>query len=88
MLKDTKNNGKTSKLLIIRTRGNIISLQPLIIKLLNARKTVCKKDHGFDKVFNIFDEINDSRYKLQMYNPSTSNMINRKNAMLEYLQII
>ena len=48
ILKDIKNNGKASKLLIIRTRGNIVSLRPLIIKLINARKTVLEKNYGFD----------------------------------------
>ena len=46
-----------------------------------------EKDYGFDKVFNIFDEI-DNSYKLQIHNPRTSTMINRKNEMLEYLEII
>ena len=87
MLNDIKNDGKTTKSLIIRTGDNINSLQPLIIKLLNARKTVLEKDYGFDKVFNIFDEI-DNSYKLQIHNPRTSIMINRKNEMLEYLEII
>ena len=87
MLNDIKNDGKTTKSLIIRTGDNINSLQPLIIKLLNARKTVLEKDYGFDKVFNIFDEI-DNSYKLQIHNPRTSTMINRKNEMLEYLEII
>ena len=87
MLNDIKNDGKTTKSLIIRTGDNINSLQPLIIKLLNARKTVLEKDYGFDKVFNIFDEI-DNSYKLQIHIPRTSTMINRKNEMLEYLEII
>ena len=87
MLNDIKNDGKTTKSLIIRTGDNINSLQPLIIKLLNARKTVLEKDYGFDKVFNIFDEI-DNSYKLQIHNPRTSTMINRKNEMLEYLETI
>ena len=87
MLNDINNDGKTTKSLIIRTGDNINSLQPLIIKLLNARKTVLEKDYGFDKVFNIFDEI-DNSYKLQIHNPRTSTMINRKNEMLEYLEII
>ena len=87
MLNDINNDGKTTKSLIIRTGDNINSLQPLIIKLLNARKTVLEKDYGFDKVFNIFDEI-DNSYKLQIHNPRTSTMINRKNEMLKYLEII
>ena len=60
----------------------------MIIKLLNARKTELKKNHGFDKVFTTFGETDNSCYKLQMYNPRTSTMINRKNEMLEYLEII
>ena len=60
----------------------------MIIKLLNARKTELKKNYGFDKVFTIFVETDNSCYKLQMYNPRTSTMINRKNEMLECLEII
>ena len=87
MLNDIKNDGKTKKSLIIRTGDNINSLQPLIIKLLNARKTVLEKLYGFHKEFNIFDDI-DNSYKLQMHNPRTSTMIDRKDEMLEYLEII
>ena len=47
-----------------------------------------KKYYGLDVVFNIFDEIDDSRYKLRMYIPMISNTINRKNEMLEYLKLI
>ena len=87
ILKDIKNNGRTTKPLIIILDSNT-NLYPLIIKSINARKLMLKKDYGLDKIFNIFDEIDDSRYKLHMYNPRTSNMINRKNEMLEYLKII
>ena len=45
-----------------------------------------KKDYGFDEVFNIFDEIDNNRHEL--HNPRTSNMINRKNAMLDYLKVM
>ena len=86
ILKDIKNNGRTTKPLIIILDSNT-NLYPLIIKSINARKLMLKKDYGLDKIF-IFDEIDDSRYKLHMYNPRTSNMINRKNEMLEYLKII
>ena len=89
ILKDIKNNGKALKLLIIRTRGNVISLHSLIMKL-NTRKTVLEKDYRFDKVFNIFDEIDNScnKLQLQLYDPKTATMIIRKNEMLEYLEII
>ena len=86
ILKDIKNNGRTTKPLIIILDSNT-NLYPLIIKSINARKLMLKKDYGLDKIF-IFDEIDDSRYKLHMYNPRTSNMINRKNEMPEYLKII
>ena len=86
ILKDIKNNGRTTKPLIIILDSNT-NLYPLIIKSINARKLMLKKDYGLDKIF-IFDEIDDSRYKLHMYNPRTSNMLNRKNEMLEYLKII
>ena len=75
ILKDIKNNGRTTKPLIIILDSNT-NLYPLIIKSINARKLMLKKDYGLDKIF-IFDEIDDSRYKLHMYNPRTSNMINR-----------
>ena len=88
ILKDIKNNGSTTKPLIIIILDSNTNLYPLIIKSINARKLMLKKDYGLDKIFNIFDEIDDSRYKLHMYNPRTSNMINRKNEMLEYLKII
>ena len=87
ILKDIKNNGRTTKPLIIIILDSNTNLYPLIIKSINARKLMLKKDYGLDKIF-IFDEIDDSRYKLHMYNPRTSNMINRKNEMLEYLKII
>ena len=35
-----------------------------------------------------FEEIDNSHYKLQMHNHRTTAMINRKNEMLEYLEII
>ena len=88
ILKDIKNNGRTTKPLFIITLDSNTNLYSLIIKSINARKVMLKKDYGLDKIFNIFDEIDVSRYKHHMYNPRTSNMINRKNEMLEYLKII
>ena len=44
---------------------------------------VLKKDHGFDKAFNIFDEIDNNRNKLYEYKPKALNNINTKNEMLE-----
>ena len=55
--------------------------------MLNAKKTVLKKDSAFDEAFNIFDEINKCD-KLNEQKPRTSNKINTKNAILEYLKII
>ena len=77
-------------MLIIRTCGNVNSLHSLIMKLLNTRKTVLEKDYRFDKVFNIFDEMNSScnKLQLQLHDPKTATMIIRKNEMLEYLEII
>ena len=77
-------------MLIIRTCGNVNSLHSLIMKLLNTRKTVLEKDYRFDKVCNIFDEMNSScnKLQLQLYDPKTATMIIRKNEMLEYLEII
>ena len=59
----------------------------MIIKLTNVEKAMLKKDYGFDKLFNFFDEIYYNRHKIQLYNPTSSNMINRNNEMLEYLKI-
>ena len=78
ILKNIKNDERTTKPLIIRTRGSNTNLYSLIKKLINVRKTVLNKDNGLEEVFNIFDEIDDSRYKLRKHNPRTSNMINRK----------
>ena len=47
-----------------------------------------KRDYGFDEAFDIFEEMNNNHHKLNGYNPGTSNIINRKNEMLEYLKII
>ena len=54
-LKDMENNGTTAKSISFKSHSSNISLHPVVIKLLNARKTLCKKDYGFDKVFKIFD---------------------------------
>ena len=59
----------------------------MIIKLTNVEKAVLKKDYGFDKLFNFFDEIYYNRHKIQLYNPTSSNTINKNNEMLEYLKI-
>ena len=88
ILKDIKNDGRTSKSINIKSHGNSINLYPLVIKLLNAGKSVIKKDYGFDKVFNIFHEIDNNCHKLHEYNPTTFNKINRKNEKLDYLKII
>ena len=42
LLKDIKSNGRTAKLVTVKIRGSNLHL--LIIKLLNAGKTVLKKD--------------------------------------------
>ena len=47
-----------------------------------------KRDYGFDEAFGIFEEMNNNHHKLNGYNSGTSNTINRKNEMLEYLRII
>ena len=56
-----KYNRKTANKISVRSRGNNINLNPLIIKLLNAEKTVLKKDYVLDKLFNIFDEADNVR---------------------------
>ena len=58
------------------------------MKLLNAGKMMLKKDYAFDGVPESFDEIDNNRHKPNDYNPRTSNTINRKNRILEYLNIM
>ena len=79
ILNDIKNVGRTTNPTSVKSRDSTINLHPLIIKLLNAGKTMLKKDYGFDEVFNIFDEIDNNCPELRKYNPRISNMINRKN---------
>ena len=57
ILTDIENNGRATKPISVKTRGSNINLYPLIMRLLNVRKTVLKKDYGFDEVCDIFDEI-------------------------------
>ena len=49
---------------------------------------VFKKDYAFDKVSEIFEEIDNNCNKVNEYNPRTSDMINSKNKMLQYLKIM
>ena len=53
-LKDMNNIGRITKPINVKIPGTNINLHPLIIKLINAGKTVLKK-YGFDESFNIFD---------------------------------
>ena len=85
ILKDTKKNVETTKPI---SHGSSINLHPLISKSLNAGKMVLKKDYAFDKVSEIFEEIDNNSNKLNEYNPRTSDMINSKNKMLQYLKIM
>ena len=88
ILRDIKNNGRTVKSISVESQGKDINLKPLIIKLLNAEKTVLIKEYGFDEAFNIFDEIDNKHNKLSEYNPRTPNKIDTENVMLKYLKII
>ena len=44
IFKGIKNNGRTSKPISVKSYGSSINLHPVIIKLLNARKTGLKND--------------------------------------------
>ena len=60
ILKDIKNDIRTTKPVSVKARGSNVNLPTLIIKLINKCR---KKDYGFDKVLNIFDEIlSNSKY--------------------------
>ena len=78
ILKDIKSNGRTTKPISVKSDGGNINLHPLIIKLLNARKMVLKKNYRFHEVFNIFDELDINHNKRNEYKLRTSDMINRK----------
>lgn len=41
-----------------------INLHILIIKLLDAGKTMFKKDYEFDQVFKIFDEVKQNQHNV------------------------
>ena len=88
IIEDIKNNRKTTISISVKSHGSSINLLPLIIKLINAEKAVFKKDYGFNESFNIFDEIDKKRNKLNEYKPRAYNKISTKNAMLEYLKIM
>ena len=47
-----------------------------------------KKNYVFDEVLNIFDEVDNNRHELHKYNARVSNLINRKNEMLDYQKIM
>ena len=78
ILEDIKNNGKTAKSISVNNQGGNINLHTLIMKLLNAEETLLKKDHGFDEVFNILNEMDNKRNKRNEYKPITSNNITKK----------
>ena len=80
--KDTRNNVWVDKPLNIKTYGYNINLCPTIIELPNSEKIMVKKNYGFDKAFNIFDEIDNKQNSLGL----TRILI--KNAFLECLKII
>ena len=88
ILKDIRDIGRTIKPINVTIPGGNINPHPLIIKLLSTGKTVLKKDYGFDEIFIIFDETDKNCYELYMNNHGTSNMIDRKNEMLDYLKIM
>ena len=43
ILRDVKNNGRTAKLISVKSHGSNINLKPLIIKLLKAEKDSAQK---------------------------------------------
>ena len=87
ILKYINNDGRTAKTISAKIRDNNISLQPLIIKLLNAEKAVFKKEYGSDETFNIFDEIDKKCNELSEYNPRNLKKIDTKIVMLKYLKV-
>ena len=87
ILEDIRNNGRATKSISVKSHGSNITLNLLIMKLLNAGKTLLKKYYGFDHACNIFVEIDNKRNKLCEYKPrDTKNYTN--NVMLESLKIM
>ena len=62
----------------VKNHGSNINLHPLTIRLLNPGKIVLKKDYEFDEEFDIFDEIDNICYVLNVYNPRTIDKINTR----------
>ena len=75
LLKDIRNNGRIAKWINVESRGININLHLPIIKLLNAEETVLKKDYGFDKVCNIFNDVCNKHSKLNGHKPIASKKI-------------
>ena len=80
-----KNNGRTTKLTNVKSRGNTFNLHPVIMKLLRAEKTERKK-YEFDEALNIFDEIDFKLNELKEHKLRPNN--NKKCLMLVYLKTI
>ena len=68
--------------------GSNINLHPLKIKLLKAERKVAIRDCGLDDSFITFDKIDNKRNKRNKHKPRSSNEINTKHPMLEYLRIM
>ena len=50
--------------MLIKVIDNNINWHPLIINLINAGKTMLKKDYRFDEAFNISGKIDNKHNKL------------------------
>ena len=87
ILKDKKNNRQTTKSRNVESHDNNVNLYSLIIKLLNTEKTVLKTNYGSNEALDIFEKTDNNCYKHNEYKPRSSNKIDTKNVMLEYLRI-
>lgn len=77
-----KNNVQVDGLLNMKSCVSRINLRTLRIKLLSTEKTMLRRNYVFDETFNIFDEIDNKRNKLNEYEPRSD-----KNVTLEYLKV-
>ena len=68
-------NRKVDKTLSIKIHSHITNLHTLIKKLLDVIKAVLKKDYRFDKVINIFEEIDNKWYNFNVYKPTIPDII-------------
>ena len=78
----------TTKLISVKSHVKNINLHPLIIKFLNAEKTILQKDYRFGEAFNDFAGTDNKLDKLKKHKTKNFKKTKTKNVMLQYLRIM